>query len=141
MFYYGTSTFISPSHDMQAVAALDKARLKEIRAAGVPAKWTADAIVQISGSDVPLSAKRARTAWIFADRVQLERAFNYQVFNVLLPWLPREDWRPVLNAIAKRPDYYRESLQIGAADQAHSDLACDITNALGLVCGEKPEAD
>jgi hypothetical protein len=126
---------------MQAVMALDKRMLKEIRAGGVPSKWTAEALVEVSRSDLTLSAKRARVAWVFADRPQLERAFNGEVLNALLPWLPREDWRPVLTVVAKRPDYYRESLQNGLADQVHSDLACDISNALGLVCGEQLQAD
>lgn len=126
---------------MQAVVALDKPRLNEIRAAGVPARWTAEALVQISRSDLTVPAKRARVAWMFADRPQLEHAFNGEVFNALLPWLPREDWRPVLAVIAKRPDYFRESLQTGLADQSHSVLACDISNALGLVCGEQLQAD
>lgn len=121
---------------LQAVAALDKPTLQKMREAGLPGEWTADAILQVSASSAPLAAKRARTAWIFADRAQLERAVDFNVLEALLAWLPREDWRPVLDVIAKRPQHYRLLLAGTVAEKKRDDLTCDLDNAYGLVCGE-----
>lgn len=117
-----------------AVLALDKPTLKALQADGVLGLWTGEAIQRVGASNLSLEEKRKRTAWLFFDHAQLERALSDEVVASLLPWLPREDWKPVLKALAQRgtSPATLESL----TKKGFTRLACDIDNARGLICGE-----
>lgn len=117
-----------------AVLTLDKPALKALQANGVLGLWTGEAIKRVGASNLSLEEKRKRTAWIFFDHVQLERALSDDVVASLLPWLPREDWKPVLKALAQRGTS-PTTIQV-LTKKGFTRLACDIDNARGLICGE-----
>ncbi len=91
---------------LAAIQSLDKQALKAMQAKGIPATWTAEAIKQIGVSQLSTAEKRQRTAWIFRDRKQLALTVNYEVLKSLVPWLPREDWRPLFPILSSYFDDY-----------------------------------
>jgi len=121
-----------------AVLALDRPRLAAFKTEGVPGTWTAQAIKSLSGASLSLSEKRRRIAWLFADHAQLARALDSEVLRSLLDWLPREDWGPVLEAVASNPNTYYgiQYLKQSASEKGLEALACDFDRAQGLICGE-----
>ena len=127
-----------------AILALDKAALKVLQAEGIPGRWTAQAIVQLGKSSLPLADKRRRIAWLFADREQLRRSLaDYAVAESLIDWLPLQDWRPVLQVVGEdRSGGFnrRSSLRHQAAEKGFKELACAIDNAQGFLCGETIDA-
>ena len=126
-----------------AIVALDKAALKALQAEGIPASWTAHALVQLGKSSLPLAEKRRRIAWLFVDRAQLRRSLNsYAVAESLIDWLPLQDWRPVLEILAedRRGGFDRSSLPRQAEEKGFKRLACAIDNAQGFLCGETIDA-
>jgi hypothetical protein len=128
---------------LAAVLALDRPRFRQFAARGVPGDWTADAIQKVSVSALPLIDKRRRTAMLFADRIQLGRSLRSDVLEGLVDWLPYEDWRPVLDALSKRPDdgYVRTYLRERVAAKGLQALACDLDHLQGLMCGGSFSAD
>lgn len=122
-----------------AVMALDKAQMKSLRAGKIAPGATAAAIVAVSKSELPLAEKRKRIAWLFYDHAQLEKAFDSEWPQMLLDWLPYEDWRPVMKAIANfgpTGSARADELRAAAAQLGMERLACDIDNARGWICGE-----
>lgn len=127
---------------LAAVIALDKDTLKAIQARGIPGSWTADAIKAVGASRLPLAEKRKRTAWLFYDHVQLEQAMSGDLLQSLLAWLPYEDWRPVVEAAARRHGgILLDTLREGASAKGLGRLACDVDNARGWLCGETISAE
>ncbi len=117
----------------QALAAHDHARLKSLRAEGLPARWTAQEIAALAGADLPLAEKRRRVALLFADAGQLEGALRSSA-GLPLGWLPREDWGPILRIIRKSPEQWLERAQ-ALRESASEAVACEVDWALGFVCG------
>ncbi|MBK9614351.1 MAG: hypothetical protein IPO35_02135 [Uliginosibacterium sp.] len=124
---------------LAVILSLDKSALRTIQAKGIPATWTAEAIKQIGTSQLSTAEKRQRTAWIFRDHKQLRLAVNSDVLKSLLPWLPREDWRPLFPILSSYSDDYfgLDSLRDHAEAQGSRDLACDLDHVRGLLCGER----
>jgi hypothetical protein len=152
-FVYDLPTFIKvfrkPEYEayLNAVMSLDKSKLRELQQTGIPGSWTAEAIVKVGESHLTLGEKRKRVAWLFFDHVQLEKALaqythyypGYNVIESLVPWLPEEDWRPILNIAAKygsTKDYGLGYIRSNVAERGMKKLACGIDNAHGLICGE-----
>ncbi len=126
-----------------AVLALDKAALKALQAEGIPASWTAQALVRLGESSLPLAEKRRRIAWLLVDRAQLRRSLDtYSVAESLIGWLPLPDWRPVLEILGedRRGGFDRSSLRRQAQEKGLKNLACAIDNAQGFLCGETIDA-
>lgn len=123
---------------LAAIQSLDKQALKDMQSKGIPATWTAEAIKQIGTSQLSTAEKRQRTAWIFRDRKQLSLAVDSDVLKSLLPWLPREDWRPLFPILSSYSDDYFDlnGLRKHAEKLGYSDLACDLDHVRGLLCGE-----
>lgn len=124
------------------IAAHDHARNRALLAAGVSPRWTAAEIRALGTADLPLEEKRRRIALLFANATQLDRALNsndrYDVPESLLAWLPEEDWGPVLRAIGRSPDLWRDaaaSLRQKAIAAQRSGLACAIDRAQEFLCG------
>jgi len=114
---------------LDAIQRLDKPRLKELQAEGIPGAWTAQAIRQISASSLPLQYRRKRIAWIFHEHAQLARVpYDESMLEQLLDWLPREDWGPLLSL--------RRISRVQAAKHGDERLACTIDRGNGLNCGE-----
>lgn len=124
---------------LAAILALDKPALRAIEAKGIVDGLTASAIEAVSASQLPLADKRKRIAWLFYNRERLAGAVGHTGMLSLLNWLPDEDWRPVMKAIAMLGPTSFEAvsdLRQAAADQGMPGLACDIDNARGWMCGE-----
>lgn len=132
---------------LNAVMSLDKPRLRELQQMGIPGSWTAEAIVRVGESPLPLGEKRKRVAWLFFDHAQLEEALaqytgyypGYNVIESLVLWLPEEDWRPILDIVSKHgstKDYGLGYIRDKVAERGMTKLACGIDNARGLICGE-----
>lgn len=152
-FVYDLPTFIKvfrkPEYEtyLNAIMSLDKPKLRELQQMGIPGSWTAEAIVKVGESQFALGEKRKRVAWLFFDHAQLEKALaqytryypGYNVIESLVPWLPEEDWRPILNIAAKygsTKDYGLGHIRDDVVKRGMKKLACDIDNARGLICGE-----
>lgn len=131
-------------HYQAAVLALDKATLSALQAEGIPASWTAQAILRLGKSSLPLAEKRRRIAWLFVDRTQLRRSLgaSYSVAESLIDWMPLRDWRPVLEILGEdlSGGFDRSSLRRKAEEKGFKDLACAIDNAQGFLCGETIDA-
>jgi hypothetical protein len=127
-----------------AVMTLDRKQLASYRTSPLPSEATAAAITAVSKSNVSLPDKRKRIAWLFYDHGRLADAFDNQWPHSLLAWLPYEDWTPVMKAIATFGPTSHErasDLRTAAEEAGMPQLACDIDNARGWICGETIEDD
>jgi hypothetical protein len=117
-----------------ALAAHDHARLRALRASGIPAVWAAAEIQALASAELPLQEKRRRIALLFADSDHLAAALTARSAALDLAWLPRQDWGPILRIIGKRPEaWYGIAADLRAA--APAEVPCDIDRALGFLCG------
>lgn len=122
---------------LAAIAAHDHAPLRRLLAAGVPAWWTADAIKALAKADLPLEEKRRRIALLFADADQLAAAFHADSSDLpdsLAPWLPRQDWSPILRMVAKAPGVWSDMAGHVRASLPEA-IGCDLDRAQQFVCG------
>ncbi len=128
---------------IDAVLALDKPALKRMLAAGAPLEWTGKAIKAVSASALPPEEKRKRIAWLFVDRARLTGSLGMGWAETLVDWLPYQDWRPVVQAAAAIDGHghYLEGLTAAAREKGLEQLACDIDNARGFLCGETINAN
>ncbi|MFT3735161.1 MAG: hypothetical protein QM776_09070 [Rhodocyclaceae bacterium] len=127
---------------LASIFALDRVRQRALLAAGIPARWTVEAVRKISESTLPLQDKRRRIALVFADAAQLDRALGGigrdHLTEALITWLPREDWGPILRTLRRNPELWNETanrLRTAAEESNRSALACDIDRAQGFLCG------
>jgi hypothetical protein len=128
---------------LDAVLALDHAALRAMHQAGVPSHWIGAAIDMVSKAEMTVAEKRRRTAWLFRDGPQLARAVQTEdgsnTLSQLLPWLPAEDWGPVLKALKGRR-WALESLRDKADERGDTRLSCRFSTALERSCN-RPRAD
>lgn len=120
-----------------ALVAHDNAQLRALLATGIPPWWTAAEIQALGKADLPLDEKRRRIALLFADPVQLSRALGDEeasVTSTLGPWLPREDWAPILRLVRKSPANWYDARRRFAAPDG-SAIGCDLDHAQGFLCG------
>jgi hypothetical protein len=88
---------------------------------------------------LPLDEKRKRAAVLFYDHERLASAFDAEWPQLLLDWLPDEDWRPVMKAISLfgPTEFSRaDELRGAAAEKGRDALACEVDHARGWICGE-----
>lgn len=132
---------------INATLKLDASRLRQLEAAGAPTTWVLAGIDAVTHSKLSLTKRRQRTAWLFRDGTRLSTAFDgadypqtQAVVFGLDDWLPREDWRPLLEALAQAtnqedPDYpLLERLANEAQAKGKSRLACRLSRAAGKPC-------
>jgi hypothetical protein len=134
---------------INATLALDSAHLRQLEAVGVPAIWALESIDAITDSKLPLADRRQRTAWLFRDGARLRDAFaqaDYeQTRNTIFglnDWLPREDWRPVLESLRQVSDSgaedssYRQLQHLAdeAQEQGKLRLTCRLLHADDKPC-------
>jgi hypothetical protein len=117
-----------------AVLALDYPALSTLRQQPLPPQWTRRAIAAVSDAKLPLADKRERTAWLFRDP-QLTSVLDYDATQRLLPWLPAEDWTPVLNALKNNTELLHVLFERAERD-GHTAQACRIARALGRGCSK-----
>ena len=120
-----------------ALAVHDHAQLQRLSASGIPAWWTAAEIQALAKADLPPDEKRRRIALLFAEPDQLAKALRvggYEVASTLGPWLPRQDWGPILRLVRKDPMAWGDARRyFGAPDG--SAIGCDLDHAQGFLCG------
>lgn len=85
---------------LAAIDRLDRLALAQARDKdGIFAQWLDQALRRISAStSLSLYEKRKRVAWVLAQRAP-RATFNPETIETLAPWLPAEDWGPILSAI------------------------------------------
>jgi hypothetical protein len=122
---------------LDAVLALDRPVLNALKARGVPAAWTREAILAVADSGLPLADRRWRIAWLFHEHEQLAAALNPFVIERLRDWLPLEDWGPVLRVIEAEPLSWNPPLVPVDAepDRPLSRLDCALQHAQQQLCG------
>ncbi len=131
---------------LAAVQAFDLPNLKALTQNGVMPDWTLEALEAVSRSDLPREERRRRTAWLFQDRDQLGAALTCthcgkadEVILGLGTWLPREDWRPLVQALvakyspAQLPVRF-EKLADLALDRGDLKLACRFYTEIATTC-------
>jgi len=129
---------------LAAVMALDRDKLQKIEAGPLPSTWVGEAITEVGKSDLSLAEKRKRIAHLFYDHELLGRAMEEVngsgMLDSLVPWLPAEDWGPILDLMRKYPTrYYPPGVLTVAKEQNKKRLVCDLENMLGSICGETRE--
>ena len=120
-----------------ALAAHDHAQLRRLLTLGIPPWWTAAEIEGLAKADLPLEEKRRRIALLFADPEQLARALvddGLGASGSLGPWLPRQDWGPILRLVRKNPANWYDARQRFAAPDG-SAIGCDLDHAQDFLCG------
>lgn len=117
-----------------AVLALDYPALSVLRKQPLPPQWTRRTIAAVSDAKLPLADKRERTAWLFRDPL-LSSVLDYDATQRLLPWLPAEDWTPVLNALKNNTELLQFLFERAERD-GHTAQACRIARALGRSCSK-----
>ncbi len=128
---------------MQAVLTLDLPQLKAARAGGIEPQWVLLALDRVSASDLPLPDKRQRTAWLFRDAAGLSKAFGRTTdgheLKALAGWLPREDWRPVVNAFKDKGwlNFLFDDLCKAAPNLHKNDVLGVLSRVLGRSCAQK----
>lgn len=122
---------------LDAVLALDRPTLRRLKAGGVYAIWTREAIRAVSDSSLTLTAKRRRIAWLFHDHALLGAALDWDTVERLRHWLPLEDWGPVLKVIAANPRGWNLPLVPldGDPPERLSRLDCALQHAQQQICG------
>ena len=84
---------------LAAIDQLDRTALAQARADGVFAPWLDEALRRISSSTaLTLPEMRQRSAWVLAQRTP-RPSFASETLDALLPWMPAEDWGPVISAL------------------------------------------
>jgi hypothetical protein len=132
---------------IDAALKLDTEHLRQLEANGAPSTWALAGIDAVTHSKLPLMERRRRTAWLFRDGTRLSAAFDaadyaqtQEVVFGLDDWLPREDWRPLLNALAQAtnqedPDFpLLQRLADDAQAKGKSRLACRLSRVAGNPC-------
>ena len=117
---------------LMAVQELDYEALSAMRKRGIPTHWTRQAIEAVTQGSMKLDEKRKRIAWLFRDE-RLREVMDYQVSNNLIPWLPREDWGPVIKALAGN-DWLLKVLDEEAQRHKRYDVACRFATVRKRLC-------
>lgn len=134
-----------------AALKLDTDRLRQLEADGAPATWVLAGIDAVTHSKLSLPERRQRTAWLFRDHARLHAAFAASDYTQVATtvfgldaWLPREDWRPLLEALSQgtveRGSEYTplQNLARDAQARGKPGLACRFLHAAGKACAITP---
>jgi hypothetical protein len=134
-----------------ATLRLDTDRLRQLEADGAPATWVLAGIDAVTHSKLSLPERRQRTAWLFRDHARLHAAFAAADYTQVAAtvsgldaWLPREDWRPLLEALnqgaVERDSEYTalQNLARDAQTRGKPRLACRFLHAAGKACATTP---
>jgi hypothetical protein len=123
-----------------AIAARDRAQLRQLREDGIPVWWTAAEIEDLAKADLALEEKRRRIALLFADADHLTEALSTTSLESLATWLPRQDWAPILRIIAKEPDRWFQAVK-QVRPMVKDALGCDLDRAQAFLCGGGLQTD
>ena len=129
---------------LAAFLALDLPSLAAASTAGVYPRWRLDALDALTASAMPLPQKRKRIAWLFRDHPGLAASVGGDDYIAatlvgLVAWLPREDWRPLVDALShSRSQRFMLAELRKTADERHdAALACTFARAMQQAC-DKP---
>lgn len=118
-----------------AVDRLDRAALNQARADGMLAGWLDEALRRTSASQtLALPEKRQRIAWVFAQRAP-RPVFAQETLETLVPWMPPEDWGPVLSALRCTNRYVLNRVAEQAQAKNLAALHRRVQAALATPCG------
>ncbi|KAF0812274.1 hypothetical protein IGB42_03264 [Andreprevotia sp. IGB-42] len=129
---------------VQAALDGDTGKLTELQADGVFGSWLIDALAALNTSDLPISEKRRRVAWLLKDPVLLHGALQspawqavetedkrMEVWMGLLDWLPAEDWDSIIQEDSQGLVH---SLSGVAAERHNRALACRLAGSMEQTC-------
>jgi hypothetical protein len=126
---------------LAAFLALDLPTLQAASTEGVYPRWRLEGLDALTASPMPLAQKRKRIAWLFRDHAGLATSFGVSEYLGatlvgLVAWLPREDWRPLLDAIvhSRSQSFMLADLRKAANERHDAALACTFTRAMGQDC-------
>ena len=122
---------------LTAFDALDRPRLAAQQRDGLFPGWLNAAAQALSDSTRTLPERRARMAWLLATPVQ-SQALSDDSLRTLPPWLPAEDWGPILMTRRCDADHGRYTLRALAKSAAPA-LKRRIAVALAMDCDGRVE--
>jgi hypothetical protein len=123
-----------------ALLAYDTSALSTQRARGLPVIWISEGIRTVSSDTTSsLIERRRRTAWLFRD-TRLADVVVADVAVGLLPWLPAEDWTPIVRAHADDTTMLRFIHRM-ARREGRDDVACRVAKVLDLPCADRRKPD
>ncbi len=95
--------------------------------------WVSEGIRRVSSDTTSsLAEQRRRIAWLFRD-TRLADVVVADVVVGLLPWLPAEDWTPVIRAHASDTTMLKFIHRM-ALREGRNDVACRVAKALDIPC-------
>ena len=119
---------------LAAIDRLDRTALARTPEDGVFANWLDDALRRIGASTaLALPEKRQRIAWVLAHRTP-RPTFAPETLDALLPWLPVQDWGPIVATLrcSRRDELARLATQ--TQEQHLTALHRRLHAALAAVC-------
>lgn len=126
---------------VQAVLAMDSARLQAELKAGVMPGWRAAAMIQVAASALAPQEKRRRMAWLLDNPEQVieimqtaRHADNqFPAFGLIVTWLPESQWDALIEKITDRSSMLAP-LRGAAIEQGKRELACRLSRAFQRTC-------
>jgi hypothetical protein len=119
---------------LNAFMALERRALSDQQQVGLFPHWLDAAVLWLSANtDLSLAQRRARMAWLLANPKRAA-ALSDEAVESLVPWLPAEDWVPILET--RRCPFQNEgrSLLRGLVSNAPANLGRRLTVALAKAC-------
>lgn len=119
---------------LNAFMVLERRALSDQQQAGLFPHWL-DAVVLWLGAnaDLTLDQRRARMAWLLANPGRAAALSNTAIES-LVPWLPAEDWAPILEPRRCTKRYEDRMLLNELVSKAHPELARRLAVALAKAC-------
>lgn len=119
---------------LNAFMVLERRALSSQQQAGLFPHWLDAAVLWLgANTDLTLDQRRARMAWLLANPGRAAALSNTAIES-LVPWLPAEDWAPILERKRCSNRYEDRMLLDGLVSKAHPKLGRRLAVALANAC-------
>lgn len=119
---------------LNAFMALERRALSDQQQAGLFPHWLDAAVLWLgTNADLKLDQRRARMAWLLANPSRAA-ALSNSAIESLVPWLPAEDWAPILEPRRCSSRYEDRMLLNGLVSKANPKLGRRLAVALANAC-------
>lgn len=119
---------------LNAFMVLERRALSSQQQAGLFPHWLDAAVLWLgANADLTLDQRRARMAWLLANPGRAAALSNAAIES-LVPWLPAEDWAPILEPKRCSNRYEDRMLLDGLVSKAHPKLGRRLAVALANAC-------
>lgn len=120
-----------------ALDRMDRQALSAAREAGLFGHWLAEAFSRVSASSSwSVPEKRQRLAWLLAQR-RLLPVLSPATLEALLPWLPAQDWGPIIESMRCANPALLKELSRTAGERKLGALGQRLRAALDLPCNAR----